>query len=136
VRRYSLKITNVERSAPLRKADRTARTLSAGGDGRTGRIELEGNEVSEMKGSAGRPTAGGGGRSGAVRTDQVVRLSVNLNPQVADEIKGYADRKGISITEAVRRAISVLAFVDGAQSRGASLNVEEGGSLKEVLFLV
>jgi len=89
-----------------------------------------------MKGSAGRPTAGGGGQSGAVRTDQVVRLSVNLTPQVADEIKGYADRKGISITEAVRRAISVLAFVDGAQSRGASLNVEEGGSLKEVLFLV
>lgn len=67
--------------------------------------------------------------------DPHVRLSVNLNPEVAHEIKQYAGRKGISITEAVRRAITVLAFVDSAQSRGASLHLEEGGALKEILFL-
>jgi hypothetical protein len=56
---------------------------------------------------------------------------------VADELKGYAARKGISVTEAVRRAIGVLSFVDEAQDRGASVNVaEKDGSLKEVLFLV
>lgn len=79
------------------------------------------------------------GESGApsdVRTDQAVRLSVNLTPQVADELKKYAGRKGISVTEAVRRAVTVLTFVDDAQNRGATLNVEENGSLKEVLFLV
>ena len=86
-----------------------------------------------MNGRTRRPSAEG---SSAVRTDQAVRLSVNLAPELADELKEYADRKGVSITEAVRRAISVLAFVDDAQSRGASLNVEEGGSLKEILFLV
>jgi hypothetical protein len=67
--------------------------------------------------------------------DPQVRLSVNLNPDVADELKAYAKRKGVSITEAVRRAITILAFVDDAQRRGASLNVEENGTLKEVLFL-
>jgi hypothetical protein len=71
-----------------------------------------------------------------VRTDQLVRLSVNLSPDVAEELKEYAGRKGISVTEAVRRAIAVLKFVDDAQARGASLNLEEGGTLKEVLFLV
>lgn len=69
-------------------------------------------------------------------SDQLVRLSVNLSPEVANQVKAYAGRKGVSITEAVRRAIAILAFVDDAQSRGASLNVEEGGTLKEVLFLV
>lgn len=67
--------------------------------------------------------------------DPHVRLSVNLNPEVAGELKQYAGRKGISITEAVRRAITVLAFVDSAQSRGASLHLEEEGALKEILFL-
>ena len=69
-------------------------------------------------------------------SDQLVRLSVNLSPEVADLVKTYAGRKGVSVTEAVRRAIAILAFVDDAQRRGASLNLEEGGTLKEVLFLV
>jgi hypothetical protein len=68
-------------------------------------------------------------------TDPLVRLSVNLSPDVADELKQYASHKGISITEAVRRAITVLTFVENAQSRGASLHIEEGGVLKEILFL-
>jgi hypothetical protein len=67
--------------------------------------------------------------------DAPVRLSVNLTSEDVDELKAYAKRKGVSITEAVRRAITVLAFVDDAQRRGASLNVDEGGRLKEVVFL-
>lgn len=69
------------------------------------------------------------------QADPLVRLSVNLSSDVADELKQYASRKGISVTEAVRRAITVLTFVDHAQSRGASLHVEEGGALKEILLL-
>lgn len=74
-----------------------------------------------------------GGRD--AHTDPLVRLSVNLTPDVADALKQYASRKGISVTEAVRRAITVLTFVDNAQSRGASLHIEEGGALKEILLL-
>jgi hypothetical protein len=66
----------------------------------------------------------------------LVRLSVNLSPAVFGELKTYADRKGVSVTEAVRRAISVLKYVDEAQDRGASLNIEEHGKLKEVQFMV
>lgn len=64
-----------------------------------------------------------------------VRLSVNLRPDVAADLKDYAERKGVSITEAVRRAIVILKFVDDARDRGAAFNVEENGSLKEVLFI-
>ena len=81
------------------------------------------------------PSASNGAPSDQ-RSDQHVRLSVNLRPDAAGELKDYADRKGVSVTEAVRRAIAVLSFVDAAQDRGASLNIEEKGSLKEVLFLV
>jgi hypothetical protein len=68
-------------------------------------------------------------------TEPQVRLSVNLSSDVAGELKQYASHKGISITEAVRRAITVLTFVENAQSRGASLHIEEGGALKEILIL-
>lgn len=74
-----------------------------------------------------------GGRD--AQTDPLVRLSVNLNPDVADALKQYASRKGISVTEAVRRAITVLTFIENAQNRGASLHLEEGGTLKEILLL-
>lgn len=77
----------------------------------------------------------GGGPVVGQDTDRLVRLSVNLGPDVADQLKEYASRKGVSVTEAVRRAIAVLAFVDDAQKRGASLNVEEGGTIKEIVFL-
>jgi hypothetical protein len=68
--------------------------------------------------------------------EPTVRLSVNLSPATGGALKEYAARKGVSVTEAVRRAIAVLAFVDESQQRGASLNIDEGGALKEVLFLV
>ena len=86
-----------------------------------------------MNGRTGHPAKG---ESHALRTDHISRLSVNLTSEVADELKEYAERKGISITEAVRRAISVLTFVAAAQDRKAILNLEENGSLKEVIFVV
>lgn len=85
------------------------------------------------KGRISESTTGG---PPAQPSGQLVRLSVNLSPDVADDLKEYAEKKGISVTEAVRRSIAVLKFVDEAQDRGASLNIEENGNLKEVLFLV
>lgn len=82
-----------------------------------------------------RGIAATGERRADDASDRAVRLAVNLGPEAADVLKEYATRKGVSVTEAVRRAIAVLAFVDEAQRRGASINVEENGSLKEVMFL-
>ena len=78
---------------------------------------------------------GSGGAADGNSPDRLVRLAVNLGPETAEVLKEYASRKGISVTEAVRRAIGLLAFVDEAQRRGASLNIDEGGVLKEIVFL-
>lgn len=64
----------------------------------------------------------------------LVRLSVNLSPTVFGVLKGYAQRNGVTVTEAVRTAISILKYVDDAQRRGATINVDENGKLKEVHF--
>jgi hypothetical protein len=89
---------------------------------------------SEDEMQAARHEGGRAAREGA-SPDRLVRLSVNLGPEVADSLKGYANRKGVSVTEAVRRAIAVLGFIDDAQTRGASLQVEEDGVRKEIVFL-
>jgi hypothetical protein len=86
--------------------------------------------------SGSRDHGGSGGVAADRAAAQKVRLSVNLSPTVAGVLNAYADRKGISVTEAIRRAISILKYVDDAQGRGASLNIEEAGTLKEVQFLV
>jgi hypothetical protein len=86
-------------------------------------------------GAAAAPSLEQGSGAGGTQSGRTVRLAVNLGPEPADVLKEYASRKGVSVTEAVRRAIAVLAFVDDAQRRGASINVEEDGVLKEVMFL-
>lgn len=67
--------------------------------------------------------------------DQMVRLSVNLSPEVAAELEAYMDRKQVSATEAVRRALSILAELGKAHDRGVTVYFEENGKLNEILFL-
>jgi len=66
---------------------------------------------------------------------ELVRLSINLTPTVNAVLKSYASRKGVSVTEAVRRAISILSYIDEAQTRGETINVDDGDRIKEVQFL-
>ena len=73
--------------------------------------------------------------TGPPSQDALVRLSVNLSPVVAETLKEYATRKGISITEAIRRAISIMSYIDEAQERGAELNIEEAGTMKIIRFV-
>jgi hypothetical protein len=62
-------------------------------------------------------------------------LSLALSPKVADVLKRYASRHEISITEAVRRAVSALDFIDEVQSRDdETLAVARGDSVREIEF--
>ena len=65
-----------------------------------------------------------------------VRLSVNLSPKVADDLKSYAGRKEITVTEAVRRAVAYLAFFDEIAASGGTVTVTEGGKVRDIQFLV
>jgi hypothetical protein len=64
----------------------------------------------------------------------VVRLSVNLAPDVAETLKDNARRKGLSITEGIRRAIAVWAFIEEAKRKGNRIAlIEDLGGGKERL---
>jgi len=56
----------------------------------------------------------------------VVRLSVNLAPTVADALKTTAGRKGLSITEAIRHAIAIWKLVTDEQAKGNRLMIVSG----------
>jgi hypothetical protein len=68
-------------------------------------------------------------------TRAVTRLSVNLSPEVADALRSIAAEHGITITEAVRRAISIQNYVETALQQGAKILVAEpDGHMRELLF--
>lgn len=53
-----------------------------------------------------------------------VRLSVNINDETEEALKELAARRGTTVTEIVRRAVSVYKFVeDEVGSNGKSLQL-------------
>lgn len=64
-----------------------------------------------------------------------VRMSINLSAEAADALRALTTKRGITLTEAIRRAISTQKYVDDASSRGARILIEEpDGSVKELIF--
>jgi hypothetical protein len=72
-------------------------------------------------------------------TARYTRLSVNLSLDTAEVLKGLARRKGITITDAIRRAIAVWSFVEDELDKGNRIAVVErvNGSerVREVVFV-
>lgn len=69
---------------------------------------------------------------------KVVRLSVNLSPDVAEVLKRRANTKGISLTEAVRRAIAVWDMMEDEKATGNQLATIErtpnGKRVREIVL--
>jgi predicted DNA-binding helix-hairpin-helix protein len=51
-------------------------------------------------------------REGGKDTKVTTRLSVNINDETAEALKELAARRGTTVTEVVRRAVSVYKFVE------------------------
>jgi len=65
-----------------------------------------------------------------------VRLSVNLGSETADIFKELIERKGLSITEGVRRAIAIWKFLEDEKSLGNQIAVvEPDESVRKVILL-
>jgi hypothetical protein len=63
-----------------------------------------------------------------------VRLSINLAPDVAAALRDLTTRHRTTITEEVRRAISVYKFIDDQIRGQAKVLVEKDGEQLEVRF--
>ena len=65
------------------------------------------------------------------------RLSVNINDECKAALTEVAARRGVSVTEAVRQAISIYKFVDDELAvKGASMKLTyPEGNQKEVVVI-
>lgn len=64
------------------------------------------------------------------------RLSVNINDATAKTLRDTVDSNGVTITEAVRRAVAVYEFFDQARRRGDTIQVVDAcGCTKTVELL-
>jgi hypothetical protein len=73
---------------------------------------------------------------GSEDQERSVRLSVNLSFESAESLRALIRRKGLTITEGVRRAIAVWKFVEDESSKGNQIAViEHDGSIRKVVLL-
>lgn len=59
------------------------------------------------------------------RDSKLIRLNVNLNSETAEALKEIAEERGISFTEAVRRAISVYKYIDDEVQEGRKIQIAD-----------
>ena len=68
--------------------------------------------------------------------NRFVRLSVNLSFETAEILKALIERKGLSISEGIRRAIAVWKFLEDEKARGNQIAVvEPDESVRKVILL-
>ncbi|MBN6035242.1 CopG family transcriptional regulator [Amycolatopsis sp. 195334CR] len=74
-------------------------------------------------------------QGGPASADDYTKLSVYLNPEAAAALKEYTSKRNISYTEAIRRAIAILKFVDEELAAGHELQVNDGESVQKILLV-
>lgn len=62
------------------------------------------------------------------------RLNININSQTAKVLRDYADKHGVSVTEAVRRLIGVGTIIDQAQQDGKDVVLKDGEATERLVF--
>lgn len=67
----------------------------------------------------------------------LVRLSVNLNSETADALKELAASRGVSATEAVRRAISLYKFLEDESKSGRHIQTTDSdrSTVRELVLI-
>lgn len=77
-----------------------------------------------------------GGSHSPGNTSSVTRLSVNINQDAAAALKRHSEKRHVSVTETVRRAIAVYDFVEEELAKGNRIQVvEKSGNVRELLFM-
>jgi hypothetical protein len=63
-----------------------------------------------------------------------VRLNADLSPEVAKALRELAERRGVSLIEALSRAISTEKYLVEKRQNGGKVLIAEGGNLQELVF--
>lgn len=77
------------------------------------------------------------GAKARVGSTPLTRLNINLNEETAETLRELAAARGISFTEAVRRAISVYKFVEDEIAGGKQVQSvdTDRGTVRELVLL-
>ncbi len=65
----------------------------------------------------------------------MVRLSININDECAQELQSRKAKKGISVTEAIRQAIAISKLVYDTIEAGGKIIILRDGRESEVVLL-
>lgn len=67
---------------------------------------------------------------------ETVKLSVNLSREVVNALQEIAEKKGVSMTEVVRQAISHEKYITDAISEDKKVLIEDtkSGKIRELVF--
>ena len=63
------------------------------------------------------------------------RLTVNINRETVAAMKAIAERRGISYTETIRRAVAVYKLVEDETAQGHTIQIKDGETVREVVFV-
>ncbi|KPM52173.1 hypothetical protein ACG83_30485 [Frankia sp. R43] len=63
------------------------------------------------------------------------RLTVNINTETAAALRQVAESRGVSYTEAVRRAVALLKLIEDETQKGHAIQVSEGKNVRNIILL-
>jgi hypothetical protein len=75
----------------------------------------------------------------AKQDQKLTRLSVNLNAETSAALRSYADQRGLSFTESIRRMIAITNWIQDEMDAGrtvCSVEVEQGETRMRELVLL
>ncbi|HEY4392417.1 MAG TPA: CopG family transcriptional regulator [Polyangia bacterium] len=71
----------------------------------------------------------------AEKADEVVKLTVNLTPEVAQTLRRLADERGTNMTEVLKSAIGTERFIsDAERAKGKILVEDKDGKIRQLVF--
>lgn len=108
--------------------------LSGKTSARSTDVKVKGHTMN-AKTDVGNPSSGNSTRGADHKGS--TRLSVNINARTASELRRLAQEQGITYTEAVRRAVDVLAFMTDEREAGNVIQVVDphGKTTREIVTL-
>jgi hypothetical protein len=90
-------------------------------------------ELARMSTTLNARVAASSDASSSTQASQT-RLNININSQTAKVLRDYAEKNGVSVTEAVRRLIGVGTIIDQAQQDGKDVVLKDGEATERLVF--
>jgi hypothetical protein len=66
---------------------------------------------------------------------RATRLTINLGPEAIEFLDELTKRRGISYTEAVRRALAICKIIEDRTSNGSILQLNDGERVRELVLI-